>query len=231
MVIHGGKGCTLRVKGDSIGYAFYVDRGKGEAELRLAPHSDAPAPAKTRFDWSYDIVEQVVSNPCDPDISWLTVKRGKLLDHFVGTTIQAQDHTVALNVNPNPLRVNSSPFIIKGVNDNWTCGLLELKTGRFRPVGTVRGTAYVQVAASSQNLELVMGNVLVANNPDIRITAVQNTDRDGRPTGEWLVEVHNPTPNTITTTLKRGGGFESLFKTASRSVSVPIGSSVKEVMP
>jgi hypothetical protein len=231
IVIHSGKGCTLRVKGDSIGYAFYVDRGKGNAELRLAPRSDAPVPAKTRFDWSYDIVEQVVSNPCSPDITWLTVKRGTLRDHYVGATLRAQDRSVALTVNPNPLAVNSSPFIIEGVSDNWTCGLLELNTGRFRPVGTVQGTAYVQVAASSQNLELVVGNVLVADNADIRITATQNTDRDGRPTGEWLVEVHNPTAVTITTTLKPGTGFESLFNTASRSVSVPAGSSVNEVMP
>ena len=117
------------------------------------------------------------------------------------------------------------PIIVDGVNPNASAFLYRKDQGLIRPVGTYDGKAYCQVPASMTHAELVVGNLLTADNPDLRITAVRETDDQGRPTGVWMVEGHNPTDRQITATVAPTPVFD-LLETGGRKVTIEPKSSV-----
>ena len=125
-----------------------------------------------------------------------------------------------------PLRVNSTPLEVRGVNSNWTCGYYEPKTGLYRPLGSANGITYAQVYAAAANVELVIGNVVTCNQPEVRLSVVQQTDAEGKPTGGWDVEAHNPTDTALQTSFAVPAAF-SLMKQRSHTALLPAGETVK----
>ena len=217
-------GFTVRVHGKGLAYAFCVTQA--QAALRIAPHSSGKAvPKGTRYRWWFETVAQVVPNPLDPDIRWLNVIQGRMLAHFVGATLQADAYAARVRVGKQPLTVNSTPLIVRGVSSNWTCGYYEPTSGLYRPIGSADGVTYAQVATSAGELDLVLGNVVTCDQPEVRINVVQMTDPDGEPTGQWLVDAHNPTRKTLTVAFTVPKAF-GCIKTRSHKASVPAGASV-----
>ncbi len=93
------------------------------------------------------------------------------------------------------LKVNSTPITVTGLNPNWTAGYFGPKTGLYCPLGVAaNGTGYAQVDAARPDIEVVVGNVLTCDQPELRILAAQDTDAEGRITGTWTIDVHNPSP-------------------------------------
>ncbi|MEI6424358.1 MAG: hypothetical protein WCP55_19230, partial [Lentisphaerota bacterium] len=234
IVIATTEGFTVRVKGQSLGYAFQVVAAKDpnkqdclQANLRIAPRTaDATVKAGTKYQWSFETVAQAMENPLKPDISWLKVLKGKLLENFVGATVEADGGVVKFAIAAQPLKVNSTPFTVKGVNSNWTCGYFEPKSGLFRQLGSENGVVYAQIDASQKNLEFVIGNVVTCEQPELRIFATQVTDAEGKATGKWRLDLLNPSDKAVTATLKPGVGFEALLSAKPQTVSVPAGAAM-----
>ena len=217
-------GFTVRAHGPNLGYAFFAT--DKEAHLRIAPVSNGPVKAGTRYEWWFESLTQALPNPLNPDISWLTVKQGTLLGHFVGVAVSAQDNVARMVLTRQPLKVNSTPLQVRGVNSNWTCCYFEPKTGLYRPIGSAQGLTYAQVDASRTNIEVVIGNLITCNQPEVRISIVPQTDRDGKPTGVWDAEAHNPTTQALQTEFAVPAAF-SLIKQRTHSALLPAGETVK----
>jgi hypothetical protein len=229
IVIHTADGFTARVVGKGLGYAFLVVKAQDankqdvlQAALRVAPRTAAATiPAGTKTAWRYETVAQVMDNPLRPDIGWLKVACGAVTEHWVGATLAADQHLAHFTVGRQPLRVNSTPFAVTGINPNWTAGYFEPKTGLYRPIGvTVTGTAYAQVDAARPGTEVVIGNLVTCDQPELRVLATQNTDTDGKPTGTWRVDLFNPTDQTMDAALAIDPAF-SLVKARALKVTIP----------
>ena len=217
-------GFTVRVHGEHLGYAFYATTK--DAHLRIMPVSETPVPANTRYEWRFETVAQALAKPLQPDASWLIVKHGKLLESFVGATIAAENGVAEVIISRQPLRVNSTPLEIRGVNTNWTCGYFEPTSGAYRPLGAAHGSTYAQIEASRKDVGAVIGNVVTCDQPDVRIAVTQQTDADGHPTGQWRVDAHNPTLKDLSVTFTVPSAF-SLIHTRNTTAAIAAGSSVQ----
>ncbi len=229
IVIHTAKGFTARIHGLGLGYAFLIVKGRNanmqevyHAALRVAPRSkDSIIPSGQKYAWRFETVEQVMDNPLKPDISWLIIKQGMLSDHWIGATLAAKNYLAQFTISRQPLKVNSTPFIVTGINPNWTAGYFEPKNGNYRPVGvTTAGVAYAQVDAARQDIEVVIGNLITCDQPDLRILATQYTDAEGKPTGKWRVELLNPADKPMDVALAVNPAF-SLIKNRTLKATVP----------
>lgn len=234
IVISTEEGFTARVKGQSLGYAFQVVAAKDankqdclQANLRIAPRTaDAIVKAGSKYQWSFETVAQAVGNPLKPDISWLKVLKGKLTDNFVGATVEAENGVAKFAIVAQPLKVNSTPFTVKGVNSNWTCIYFEPKSGLVRQLGSANGVVYAQTDASQKNLEFVIGNIVTCDQPELRVFATQVTDAEGNASGKWRLDLLNPSDKAVTATLRPNAGFEGLLSAKPETVTVPAGSTM-----
>ncbi len=137
------------------------------------------------------------------------------------------------------------PVMIKGLNPNWDAGILYKGRNRLLvPEWVVNeygeryaeqkkririnelyhfpvmsdGTGFLQVDTELGNRNVYIGNLLVADNPNIMLQVL-----DVRP-NKKKIEVHNPTGKDITCTVKPGPGF-NLLGNFSKKVTVKSGSS------
>lgn len=229
IVIHTAEGFTARIHGQGLGYAFLMVKAKDankqdclQAALRVAPRTAAATiPAGTKTAWRCETVAQVMDNPLKQEIGWLNVAKGKVTGHWVGAAIAADQHLTRFTVGRQPLKVNSTPFTVTGINPNWTVGYFEPKTGLYRPVGVTKaGTAYAQVDAARPDTEVVLGNLVTCDQPELRILATQNTDADGKPTGTWRLDLFNPTDKPMDAALAIDPAF-SLVKARALKATVP----------
>lgn len=229
------QGFTIRVHGTGLGYTFQAvqatDRNNKpsvQANLRIAPRTaDATVKAGAKYAWRFETVDEVLAKPLAPDAGWMQVTRGKLLENFVGATVEAEGGVAVVRLGKQPLKVNSTPLTVSGFNPNWTAGYFEPKTGLYRPLGVAaNGIGYAQMDASRSDLEVVLGNVVTCNQPEVRIFAVQDTDADGKATGKWTVMAHNPTDKALEADFAVSPAF-SLIKARGHQAAIPKGSSVQ----
>jgi hypothetical protein len=117
--------------------------------------------------------------------------------------------------------VHRLPIRVHGVNRDWTCVIVDLKTGGWRPVGMAPNLAGVtplsHAAAAYVALDLTdakdvwIGHPVVSNTASVRLTVF--TDGNGR----FSVEAHNATTETLDTTFRSSPGCP-LFTLPSTSV-------------
>ena len=82
------------------------------------------------------------------------------------------------------------------------------------------GTGFRQIDTSVGDKVVYIGNLLVSDRPDVRLTLV-----DTRPRRAAFV-VHNPTDEAITCEVRPGPGF-ALLADFRKSVTVPAGASLR----
>lgn len=138
------------------------------------------------------------------------------------------------------------PVKVQGLNPNWDAGLLYKGKNILRiPVYQENeylqrsvfynewhyedklyhipfaegGIAYLQVDLTKGPREVFIGNLLVCDAPELRLTCT-----DTRP-GKYAFEAHNPTDKPMATTVRNAQGF-TLLGTFSKEITVPAGSSV-----
>ena len=74
--------------------------------------------------------------------------------------------------------------------------------------------------AARPGMEVVLGNLVTCNQPELRILATQTTDADGKPTGKWRLDLFNPTDKPMDVNLAVDPAF-SLVKTRALKASIP----------
>ncbi len=137
------------------------------------------------------------------------------------------------------------PVLIKGLNPNWDAGILYKGRNRLLiPEWIVNdygeryveqkprtrnnelyhfpvladGTGFLQVDTELGKRNVFIGNLLTADNPDVKLLLLDKR------TGKGKFEVHNPTDQDITCTVKPGSGF-NLLGNFTKKVTVKVGSS------
>lgn len=117
------------------------------------------------------------------------LSRGEVVKTPLVVVLGASAYRVVGQITPAPLP-NNLPVQVLGVNGNWDAGVYDLRQGRLRRMGVFNGAGYF-TADVAGGLNFVAGNLLLANNPDVRLHLFVG---DGR-TAE--VEVHNPTDQPL----------------------------------
>ena len=106
--------------------------------------------------------------------------------------------------------VHHLPIRVHGVNRYWTCVVVDLQTGSWRPAGTAPNLAGVSpsdhAAAAHVSLDLThgkdvwIGHPVLSDADSVRLTVF--TDGNGR----FGIEVHNPTAEPVETTVNSNAG-------------------------
>jgi len=107
----------------------------------------------------------------------------------------------------------------RGLNDNWSAFLqvqdLEHKT---RLVPVEEGTAYAVLRADEDGRRLFIGHPLVADNPNVIISIARTRDWKA-----WQAEIHNPTDQPLTVTVRANPHVSGLR--FAETLTLPPGSS------
>ncbi len=176
--------------------------------------------------------------------------QGKVTGNMFILKLQAQDYGFSGRFSQAKLPL-SLPVEISGLNPNWDAGILykgkktlvvpcwvvnefseryealrrrRLTNEIYHFTVDAKGTAYLQVDTEVGAKNVYIGNLLICDNPEVRLTLV-----DTRP-GKAAFVAHNPTDKAVTCSVKPGKGF-SLFGNFAKDVTIPAGSSVKVGIP
>ena len=149
------------------------------------------------------------------------MKAGELKDAVFFFTAAAKDNEAAFTLGPQSLLIDL-PVRVQGLADNGCTAVYSTKLPRFRfiPVDA-EDTAWLTEAIDQKN-ELWVGNVFTCDNKEIKLTLVLDGQADGAPP---LLEVHNPTDQPLSATLK-SPPHTPLFAGVSSAVTVSAGDSV-----
>ncbi len=171
---------------------------------------------------------------------------GSVLNTDFILRLKAADYAFNGTITKAELPMNL-PVFIEGLNPNWDAGILYrgrnallvpiMENDEFnRYYGKTEkreftdelqhfpvmenGVGMLQIDTEFGDRNVFIGNVLTADNPDVRLTLL-----DRRP-GKGAFEVHNPTDKPITCTVKPGEGF-GLLGNFSKKITVPPGTSLR----
>jgi len=150
------------------------------------------------------------------------MKTGELEDAVFFFTARAKENEAAFILGPQDL-VIELPVRVRGLQNNGCAAVWSTKRPwyRFVPVDA-EGTAWFQEPIEQKN-EMWVGNVLVCDNKDVKITLVVDGQADGMPP---LVELHNPMDNEVAATL-RSPAHAPLFGGLTANVKIPAGDSIR----
>lgn len=115
------------------------------------------------------------------------------------------------------------PIRITGLNDNWSAGFWDKTDNRVERIAVKNGVGYCQIDIRERDVDLYIGNLLVCDNPDIRLELV--LDRY-----EPVIEVQNPLSETVKCTIRTPKGFEKYLK-FSQEITLAPGSLTKIPLP
>ncbi len=173
-------------------------------------------------------------------------EKGEVVDKTFTLKLHSAQKSFSGKVRAAKLPFNL-PVLISGLNPNWDAGILykgentllipEWSVTRYNQLLVNQnakkfidelqripvlpdGTGFLQVDTEFGDRNVFIGNLLTADNPDIRLTLL-----DSRP-GKQAFEAHNPTDKPITCTVKPGKGF-GLLGEFTRKITVPAGSSLR----
>ncbi|MBI4023413.1 MAG: hypothetical protein HY360_00425 [Verrucomicrobia bacterium] len=120
------------------------------------------------------------------------MKAGAFVDGRFFFTAMADKNETVLTIGPRDLIIDL-PFRIKGLEDNGCVAVYSRIRPWFRFVPVVKGVAFFQEPILPAN-ELWVGNILVCDNKDVKITVVTDGLKDGN---KPFVELHNPTDKQL----------------------------------
>ena len=98
---------------------------------------------------------------------------------------------------------SSLPITLSGLNDKWSAFLLDRGQSKARPLGVLEQAAWATVRLHG-TLDVFLGHPVVADSAEVFIQVTQTGDES------WSIEVHNPTDQPITTTIRANPGFDPL---------------------
>ncbi len=210
---------SVRIIGDDWFAVRKEDSGKTTWKIGLRPSVNETG---TILGWG---TEQL--NRAAPEPTWFQIQQGVLRGQpLVELHVDAVDGAAVAMIRQGASDFNCQPIVVHGVSRGSTAGYYEKETGRYRPIGVLEGKAYAQLPSSQQATTVVIGNLVRAEHPEITIEMIQQTDAAGLPTGEWLLDAHNPTTDPIDTRLNFPAAFAEIVQTRHQQISLPAGGSV-----
>jgi hypothetical protein len=96
------------------------------------------------------------------------------------------------------------PITVAGLHQNWTAVYMDRVNSRWRPIGLLEGTAYVQLDPTKAEQSFFVGHPAVCDNKEI---SLQLTQTGGE---TWKLEAHNPTSSALKTTISFNNEFAPL---------------------
>jgi hypothetical protein len=147
---------------------------------------------------------------------------GTLCDAVFFFTARANENEAAFALGPQNLIIEL-PIRVRGLENNGCAAVYSAKRPWFRfiPVDA-EGTAWFQEPIE-QNSAMWVGNVLVCDNKNVKLTLVVDGQTEGKPP---LIEAHNPTDRDVAATL-RSPRHAPLFGGLTAAVRIPAGDSVR----
>jgi hypothetical protein len=150
------------------------------------------------------------------------VASGKLLGTRLSLDLQAEDSGAAIAVSKTDLPI-PLPLKVYGVNPNWSTGVWDADANALIPCGTLDGAAVSSLNTRERISNVFAGNVIVCDQNDAVVTLLP----DG--TGQWKVQVHNPTDRDMTVNVRTPKGIKAFH--IEKKVMVPAGGQVTFVHP
>ncbi|HIE50986.1 MAG TPA: hypothetical protein EYP85_04440 [Armatimonadetes bacterium] len=148
------------------------------------------------------------------------VEQGKILDQTYVLTVDGQGEGFA-GLLPRANLPTTLPLRVMNLQERWSVWLVDRGRRRARPVGCAEGSAWAVIDLAEGDWRIFLGHPFVCDQPEVVLTAVMLR------WGRWLVEVHNPTDDPLTVTVRPAAGLEGLEPF---TVEVPAGHSrVREV--
>jgi hypothetical protein len=109
---------------------------------------------------------------------------------------------------------------VSGLRDNWTAFYqTQGAGGQTRIISVEKGLGYAVVRAEDEGKVLFIGHPLTADNPNLSLTVARTGDWK-----KWVAEIHNPTDQPITATVRSNPAFQGFV--FSEKLTVNPGSSV-----
>ena len=140
------------------------------------------------------------------------VASGKLLGTRLSLDLEAQDGGAAVAVSKTDLPI-PLPLKVYGVNPNWSTGVWDEDARALIPCGTLDGAAVSSLNTRERISNVFAGNVIVCDQSDAVVTLLP----DG--TGQWKVQVHNPTDRDMTVNVRTPKGIKAFH--IEKKVTVP----------
>jgi hypothetical protein len=128
------------------------------------------------------------------------VLQGKLIDRWCFFHLDGQGRGAEVKVGKCDLPAYL-PLKVDNLNPNWSAGLYEVGTRRYRPIGLLHTTGLAQMDPAQGDLEVFVGHPFFADNPDIHLSYMETGNREAQ------LEVHNPTDQTLQVTVQRAPAF------------------------
>ena len=146
------------------------------------------------------------------------VLRGEPARDLYPPRLVAREQSVCIRTHGGARRL---ALVVEGLNPNWDAGIVELSRGRLaRRAPVADGRAYLLLTADPPR-ELFIGNLLVADNPELRLTVLDMAE------GRLHAIVHNPSNRSVTTTVRTPDALQNVVE-FQQTLTLPPGG-VREV--
>jgi hypothetical protein len=109
------------------------------------------------------------------------------------------------------------------LNDNWSAGFWDKTDGHVEMIAAQDGLGYAQIDIRGRDVPLYIGNLLVCDNPAVRLDLV--LDREAP-----LIQAHNPTTAPIECVIRSPEGFKAKMS-FSKKVTLSPGALLKIPIP
>jgi hypothetical protein len=179
------------------------------------------------FVWRTEHLNRSIEPDKATNPKWFDVAKGKaeklpLCELHVDT----ENNVAVTELKKAAFDTESQPIVVRGVNPATTAYMYEKGTDKFRPVGVWDKKVFVQVPGNTENVTLVVGNIVIPDRDNVKVEMFPITDRNGKLTGKWLIDAHNNNEKDMKVTFSVPEAFD-FIKTRSKTVEIPVRSSVR----
>ncbi len=144
----------------------------------------------------------------------IEVVEGELMSAGYPLRIQARENHVRIKV-VSARPGEPLPVVVQGLNANWDAGVVDLVQRKLaRRVPVADGTAYFLLGVA-QPRDIVVGNLLRADNPNVRLTVLEFGAKRLR------FIVHNPLERSVTTRVSVPASLRAVVKFAETFTLAP----------
>jgi len=148
----------------------------------------------------------------------LNATKGKILGTQFLLECQSEKGLVALSIGEAALS-QRLPIKINGLSPNLTAAIVDNTRKEWLPIGVTAIEAYATHDAGKGASDLVIGNIVSCNNPDLVCTLLPEGDK-------FVIDIHNPTDKPASVTISVPAGLW-MIKAGTQKSTVPAGTTAR----